>query len=85
MAAGRYIERPTLHPRGFLPDARLPYDLRVTEVRAAMDDFYDFLYNINTFLDSRGYDRLEEMLSGATYSGLVSETRVFLEARKAWR
>ena len=73
MAAGRYIERPTLHPRGFLPDARLPYDLRVTEVRAAMDDFYDFLYNINTFLVSRGYDRLEEMLSGATYSGLVSE------------
>ena len=54
MAEGRYVERPTLHPRGFLQEAKLPYDLRVTEVRAAMDDFYDFLYNINTFLVSRG-------------------------------
>ncbi len=68
-----YTDRPTLHPRGFLANAQLPYDLRVTEIRAAMDDFCDFLYNVNNFLVGKGYDRLEEMLSGAMYSGLVSE------------
>jgi hypothetical protein len=45
----------------------------MAEVRAAMDDMYDFLYNVNVFLTSRGYDRLEELLAAATYSGVVSE------------
>jgi len=48
MATRRYIERPTLHPKGFVQSADLPYDLRVAEVRAAMDDMYDFLYNVNS-------------------------------------
>jgi len=73
MPSGRYIERPTLHPKGFVSQAKLPYDLRVAEVRAAMDDMYDFLYNVNSFLTARGYDRFEEMLAGAAYSGVMSE------------
>ena len=56
-----------------MSDAKLPYDLRVAEVRAAMDDMYDFLYNVNSFLTGRGYDRFEEMLAGAAYSGVMSE------------
>jgi hypothetical protein len=69
----RYIDRPTLHPKGFSAQTALPYDLRAAEVRAAMDDLYDFLYNVNTFLTSRGYERMEELLAGAVYSGVVSE------------
>ncbi len=38
-----------------------------------MEDVYDFLYNVNNFLVTRGYERLEETLSGATFSGLMSE------------
>ncbi|HLG73482.1 MAG TPA: hypothetical protein VK009_23935 [Chloroflexota bacterium] len=38
-----------------------------------MDDIYDFLYNVNSFLTERGWDRLEELLSAATFSGVMSE------------
>lgn len=69
----QYIERPTLHPRGFNEGADLPYGLRVAEVKAALDDIYDFLHNVNRFLVERGWDRLEEMLSAATFSGVMSE------------
>ncbi len=41
-----------------------------------MDDLYDFLYSVNRFLTGRGYDRLEEMLGGAAFSGVVSELLV---------
>lgn len=68
-----FVERPTLHPRGFNFQARLPYGLRVAEIRAAMEDLYDFLHNVNRFLTSKGWDRLEEMLSAAGFSGLMSE------------
>lgn len=51
----------------------MPYGLRVGEVKAAIDDVYDFLYNVNKFLLDRGWDRLEETLSAAAFSGMLSE------------
>lgn len=67
------IERETLHPKGFNEKVSLPYGLRVSEVKAAMDDIYDFLYNTNGFLVRKGWDRLEDLLSAATFSGVMSE------------
>lgn len=69
----RYIDRATLHPKGFNDAVGLPYGLRGAEVKAALDDIYDFLYNVNRFLIDRGWDRLEETLSAATFSGVMSE------------
>src|SRR3990170_471001 len=66
-------DRPNLHPRGFNHSMDLPYGLRVTEVRAALEDIYDFLHNVNRFLTERGWDRLEETLMAATFSGVISE------------
>lgn len=77
------ILRPTVHPRGFSLGAELPYGLRVPEVRAAMEDVYDFLYSVNSFLNDKGYDRLEEILSGATFSTLMSELVVQSISRHA--
>lgn len=68
----QYIERATLHPRGFNDSVVLPYGLRVAEVKAAMDDIYDLLYNVNQFLAQRGWDRLEDMLLAAAFSGMMS-------------
>ena len=68
-----FIDRATLHPKGWNEGVVLPYDLRVSEVKAAIDDIYDFLYNVNKFLVERGWDRLEETLSAATFSGVMSE------------
>jgi hypothetical protein len=69
----RFIDRPNLHPRGFDHDLELPYGLHVSEVRAALEDIYDFLHNVNRFLTEKGWDRLEETLMGATFSGTISE------------
>lgn len=68
-----YIDRATLHPKGWSDNVKLPYGLRASEVKAAIDDIYDFLSNINKFLVGRGWDRLEETLSAATFSGVMSE------------
>lgn len=68
-----YIDRATLHPKGFNEGVALPYGLRASEIKAAIDDIYDFLYNVNRFLVERGWDRLEETLSAATFSGVMSE------------
>jgi hypothetical protein len=68
-----YVDRATLHPKGFHDSAALPYGLRVSEVKAAIDDIYDFLYNVNRFLVEKGWDRLEETLAAATFSGVISE------------
>jgi hypothetical protein len=72
----RFTERPNLHPQGFNPSVRLPYGLRAAEVRAAIEDVYDFLYNVNRFLTEKGWHRLEETLLAATFSGVVSEMAV---------
>lgn len=69
----RFTDRPNVHPRGFNYDLRLPYGLRVGEVRAAIEDIYDFLHNVNRFLTDKGWDRLEETLMPATFSGMISE------------
>lgn len=68
-----YTDRPNLHPKGFDLTMDLPHGLRVTEVRAALEDVYDFLYNVNSFLTEKGWDRLEETLMAATFSGVISE------------
>lgn len=72
----RFTDRPTLHPRGFAHGLSLPYGLRVAEIRAALEDIYDFLHNVNRFLTEKGWERLEETLMAATFSGMISELLV---------
>lgn len=45
-----YVDRPALHPQGFDEGIALPYGLRVAEVKAALNDVYDLLHNVNRFL-----------------------------------
>ena len=79
----RFTDRPNLHPRGFNRHADLPYGLRVAEIRAALEDIYDFPHNVNRFLTERGWDRLEETLEAATFSGVISEMIVQSTAKQS--
>jgi hypothetical protein len=57
----------------FNPDAHLPFELRTLDFRLAMQDAYDFLFDVNEALTRKGLPRLEESVRGAIFSGLLSE------------
>ena len=52
---------------------RLPYELRVDDFAMAMQDVYDFFFDVNGHLLSKGLERLDEMLRPAIMSGLLSD------------
>ena len=72
----RYIERPTLVDEYFNRAVTLPFGLSVTEVKAAINSTYDFLHDVNTFLIGKGYERLEDLLLGNSFAGILSEVMV---------
>lgn len=69
----QYTQRPVLIQEYFNSDVKLPYKLTIEEVKATINAVYDFLHGINTFLIERGYGRLEDLLLGNTFAGVLSE------------
>ena len=57
----------------FNPAAALPFELRIDDIKNAMQDIYDFFYDVNSFLANKGLPRLDDMLRPATMSGIVSD------------
>lgn len=66
------IRRP-LNNDGFNPSASLPYGLQGAHIRAAMNDFLEFLGFVNAQLYTKGIARLESMLMPANFSSIVGE------------
>lgn len=67
------IERQEVYPDKFNPAASLPYDLRPMDFQSAMQDVYDFFYDVNEFLLGRKLRRLDDMLRKANLSGTISD------------
>ena len=57
----------------FNRNASPPYELRVQDFQMAMQDVYDFFYDVNSHLTGRGMRRLDDMLRPAIMSGLLSD------------
>lgn len=53
--------------------AMLPYELRLQDFQMAMQDVYDFFYDVNSNLAAKGLQRLDDMLRPAIMSGLISD------------
>src|ERR1700733_14932931 len=51
----------------------LPYQLRMEDFALAMQDVYDFFYDVNELLLSKGLERLDDMLRPANMSGMLSD------------
>jgi hypothetical protein len=51
----------------------LPYQLRLKDFESAMQDVYDFFYDVNGLLLNRGLHRLDDMLRPAAMSGMISD------------
>lgn len=67
------IERNVVDDSRFNPDCPLPYELRLMDFQMAMQDVYDFLYDVNSHLASKGLERLDDMLRPAIMSGVLSD------------
>lgn len=57
----------------FNDKAELPYQLRLKDFEMAMQDVYDFYYDVNSHLEYKGLRRLDDMLRPAIMSGLLSD------------
>ncbi|MCH7853183.1 MAG: hypothetical protein IIB76_02505 [Proteobacteria bacterium] len=67
------IKKNKVADKCFNPKLKLPYQLRKSDFRAAMQDVYDFFYDVNSHLTSKGLQRLDDMLRPAIMSGVLSD------------
>lgn len=67
------ILRNTVDVSKFNPKAVLPFELRPQDFQMAMQDVYDFFYDVNGHLSAKGLQRLDDMLRPAIMSGVLSD------------
>ena len=53
--------------------AQLPYELRLHDFQMAVQDVYDFFYDVSAHLARKGLQRLHDMLRPAIMSGVLSD------------
>ena len=51
----------------------MPFGPRLKDFEMAMQDVYDFFYDVNLGLIERGLQRLDDMLRPAIMSGVLSD------------
>jgi len=62
-----------LNLTAFNSKATLPYSLRLKDFEIAMQDLYDFYYDVNAMLLGKGLHRMDDMLRPAAMSGMISD------------
>ena len=67
------IKRNIVDITKFNKKAQPPYELRRQDFQMAMQDVYDFFYDVNSHLTGKGLQRLDDMLRPAIMSGLLSD------------
>lgn len=67
------VTRNAVLSEAFNSNAILPYELRSADFSAAMQDIYDFFFDVNSNLVAKGLDRLDDMLRPAIMSGVLSD------------
>jgi len=67
------LSRNTVDSSKFNRKAQLPYELRLKDFEMAMQDVYDFFFDVNSQLSKKGLQRLDDMLRPAIMSGVLSD------------
>lgn len=67
------IERNTVDLMKFNPVAIPPFELRLKDFEIAVQDIYDFFFDVNSALVSRGLKRFDDLLRPAIMSGILSD------------
>lgn len=72
-ASSKPVARNTVDRTKFNSAILLPFELRCSDFEAAMQDVYDFFYDVNSGLLTKGLQRPDDMLRPAIMSGLLSD------------
>jgi len=67
------VTRNQVAESAFNKTAKPPYELRLEDFKLAMQDVYDFYFDVNSHLVEKGLDRLDDMLRPAIMSGVLSD------------
>ena len=67
------ITRNRIDPGRFNRKLVMPFELRLQDFEMAIQDVYDFFYDVNSHLLGKGLPRLDDMLRPAIMSGLLSD------------
>lgn len=67
------MHKNSLDPAGFNTELALPFQLRLDDFKAAVQDVYDFFFDVNSALLGKGLDRLDDTLRPAIMSGVLSD------------
>jgi hypothetical protein len=67
------VVRQLVNQQCFNPKVNLPYELRANDFMSVMQDVYDFFFDVNEHLTSKGLGRLEDTLRRANLSGTLSD------------
>ena len=70
-------------PTRFNRGLALPYELRNVDFHLAMQDAYDFFFDVNSALSSRGLGRFDDMMRPAAMSGILSDMLIASLAKHA--
>jgi hypothetical protein len=73
--------RNTFDRTKFNREAILPYSLRLSDFEQAMQDIYDFFFDVNTLLSEKGLRRFDDMMRAANMSGMISDMATATLAR----
>lgn len=67
------LKKQKIDKKKFNQDAELPFSLRLKDFDMAMQDIYDFFYDVNKLLLDKGLHRFDDMLRPAAMSGILSD------------
>jgi hypothetical protein len=67
------LVKETVDDSKFNPLATLPFSLRLKDFEIAMQDVYDFFFDVNYLLLAKGLHRMDDMLRPAAMSGMISD------------
>lgn len=67
------LQRERVDKSKFNEHAKLPDQLRPADFEIAIQDVYDFFYDVNKLLMQRGLRRLDDTLRPAAMSGIISD------------
>jgi hypothetical protein len=67
------VTKNTVDPACFNRKLSLAYNLRLHDFHLAMQDVYDFFFDVNQLLQGKGLERLDDMLRPAIMSGFLSD------------